>query len=135
MPHTGFSPAALSSRSMNLHRHLPSLPLVALSALIIAATPGSAQVLLTASEYVLLAGAGVSAASGGSFQNGNVHGDTGTTGFAPVTVGGATVSGFTLSGAAAAVQPANTGVTTQAENDRITAHTALTNLVTPRPTS
>ena len=55
-----------------------------------------------------------------------IKGDTGTTGFPP-----GIVSGLTLSGAAASVIAANTGVTTQAQLDRGTAHTALTNLVTP----
>ena len=113
---------------MNPKRLITSLHVVALATLLFASS-GSAQVLLTASEFTLLAGAAVSfggAAGGGNFSNGHVHGDTGTTGFPP-----GIVTGNTLSGAAATVIAANTGPTTQAQLDRGTAHTALANLVTP----
>ncbi len=112
---------------MDLTRPFVSLPSLACSALLLAPFTGTAQVLLTASDYVLLAGAAVSVSgSGGSFLNGHVHGDTGTTGFPP-----GTVSGITLSGPAASVIAGNNAATTQAQTDRLTAHTALTNMVAP----
>ncbi len=128
MPHISAHGAAVLSRGMNLKRLLP-LPTVAIAMGLLAFAPASAQVLLTASEYTLLAGAAVSfggAVGGGNFSNGHVHGDTGTTGFPP-----GIVSGNTLSGAAATVIASNTGPTIQAQLDRGTAHTALANLVTP----
>ena len=112
---------------MNLKRPYLLLPVVALATLLLSPISGFAQVLLTASEYTLLAGAAVSVSgSGGTIKNGNVHGDTGTTGFPP-----GVVSGTTVGGAAASVIAANTGVTTQAQLDRNTAHVALASLVSP----
>lgn len=112
---------------MNLKHPRIYLPVVALASLLLSPASGFAQVLLTASEFTLLAGTAVSVSGGGgSFANGHVHGDTGTTGFPP-----GMVSGTTLSGAAAAVIPANTGATIQAQLDRNTAHIALASLVAP----
>jgi len=107
-------------------KHMLSLTVVALAAMVCAPVTGSAQsVLLTASEFAILGGTAISVGGPGpnSIVNGHVGLSPGATsnitGFPP-----ATVSGNTVSGAPAAII-ATGGATGQARLDLITARNAL----------
>ncbi|MDI1250332.1 MAG: ice-binding family protein, partial [Lacunisphaera sp.] len=104
------------------------LPVVALGAILCLPVSGTSQVLLTASDFTLLAGTAVSVGGPGpnSILNGHVHGAAGTSGFPP-----ATVAGNVLSGAAATVIAAPNGITVQALADLNTARNALAAMVSP----
>ncbi len=111
---------------MNI-KHLLPLPAVVLWALFCGPSSGSAQsILLTASNYALLAGTAISVGGPGpnAITNGNVGLWTGAssniTGFPP-----ATVSGITRSGLPAAIIPTGALTTGQAYADLQKVHTGL----------
>ena len=109
---------------MNI-KHLIPLPIAAIAALFCVPASGTAQVLLSASNYALLGGTAITIGGPGpnSIVNGNVGlstaATTNITGFPP-----GTVSGNTLSTGPAAII-ATGGATGQAGADLITARNAL----------
>lgn len=101
------------------------LPVLAAAGLLFAALPGSAQVLLTTSEFAILGGTAITV--GGPGPNPIVNGHVGLSPGATTNITGfppAVVSGITVSGAPAAII-ATGGVTGQARADLITARNAL----------
>ena len=106
-------------------KQLIALPAAAFAAMLFAPAVGTAQVLLTASEYALLGGTAISV--GGPGPNPIVNGNVGLSSSATSNITGfppAVVSGFTVSGAPAGII-ATGGATGQAGLDLITARNAL----------
>jgi autotransporter-associated beta strand protein len=109
---------------MKINNLIP-LPVLAVAGLLFAALPGSAQVLLTTSEFAILGGTAITV--GGPGPNPIVNGHVGLSPGATTNITGfppAVVSGITVSGAPAAII-ATGGVTSQARADLITAKNAL----------
>ncbi len=110
---------------MKINNLIP-LPVLAVAGLLFAAVSGSAQVLLTASNYALLGGTGITIAAPG--PNPIVNGNVGLSSAATTNIVGfpanGTVSGTTLTAGPAAIV-ATGGATGQAGLDLITARNAL----------
>ncbi len=122
----GSAPAYAPALIMkNIHRRI-ILPVMALTALLCASVPGSAQsVLLTAADYTVLGGTAISV--GGPGPNSVINGNVGLSPAATSNITGfppGVVSGNTISGPAAAII-ATGGATQQARLDLITAKNAL----------
>ena len=106
-------------------KQLHALPVAALATLLLAPAVGSAQVLLTASNYALLGGTAITV--GGPGPNPIVNGNVGLSSAATSNITGfppAVVSGNTLTAGPAAIIPTG-GATLQAGLDLITARNAL----------
>jgi autotransporter-associated beta strand protein len=109
---------------MKINNLIP-LPVLAAAGLLFTALPGSAQVLLTASEFAILGGTAITI--GGPGPNAIVNGHVGLSPGATTNITGfppGVVSGITVSGAPAAIISTG-GVTGQARADLITARNAL----------
>lgn len=109
---------------MKINNLIP-LPVLALAGLLFAAVSGSAQVLLTASNYALLGATAITV--GGPGPNPIVNGNVGLSAAATTNITGfppAVVSGNTLTAGPAAIIPTG-GATGQAGADLITARNAL----------